>query len=377
MPMNLSLDADQTMLRDEARRLLAERASPAARRALIARGEARDTALWHSLARDLGWCGVAVPEAHGGLGLGFTEVALLLEEAGRHLAPVPLFSTIALAAPLLGALGEGAHLPRIASGEVTPAVALPETTGAGTAQPGITTGAGTAQPGIRAEPAGDGWHLSGTALRVIDLPGADLVLVVAETAGALALFALTGAAEAAALDGLDPTRPLGRLTCERTPAERLGEPFDAARLDRALAPARLGLAAEQIGAAAGAFEMTLAYLAGRVQFGRTIASFQAIKHRCAALAVDLAEARSLLYGAAQSLARPDADTAAEIAALSLLARELCFRAAEEAIQLHGGVGFTTDYDPHLYLRRAQATAFALGVPDEQERIARHVLGDAA
>jgi alkylation response protein AidB-like acyl-CoA dehydrogenase len=366
--MNLELTADQTFMRDEARRLLAERADSASVRKAVEQG-GFDAGLWRSVAAELGWCAVAIPERHGGLGLGPTELALLLEETGRRLAPVPLWSTAALTVPLIAALAKeeacATQLADIAAGAAA-AVALPRLSGADP-----LTGLSVA-----ATPAGEGYVLDGKVSPVADLAAADLVLVPAKLESGIALFALRAGSGfgATALETLDLTRPLGELTLDR-----LEVPADARIDDGGLQPgdfhaplllARLALAAEQVGAAQGALDLTLAYISERVQFGRTIASFQAVKHRCAKLVVDIAEARSLLYGAAAGLAAGSTGAGLEIDALGVLASETLWRCAEEAIQLHGGVGNTFEYDPHLYLRRAQASAFMLGsAAGRLERIA--------
>jgi alkylation response protein AidB-like acyl-CoA dehydrogenase len=364
--MDLKLSPDQIFMRDEARRLLADRASSEAlRRAIDAGGF--DAGLWKTVGAELGWCAVAVPEVSGGLGLGALELVLLAEECGRRLAPVPLWSTACVAVPLIAALGAGQAretlLGRIAAGEAA-AVALPST--------GLIEPLAGDLPTARR--AGEGWTLDGAVPAVLDAASAALILVPASVDGTLALFAVErGDAALEGLDGIDLLRPAARLVLAGAKATRL----DAGGLDRdafsaALLTARLALAAEQVGAAQGALDLTLAYIAERAQFGRTIASFQAVKHRCAALLVEIAEARSLVYGAAQAL------DPVEIAAAGSLASQVAFRAAEEAIQLHGGVGNTWEYDPHLYLRRAQATANLFGSADEKlAMVADALLGAAA
>lgn len=364
--MGLTLSEDQRFLRDEARRLLASRAGPAQVRAVVDAGAGIDADLWKLVAGELGWCAIGVPAEACGLGLGPTEQVLVLEAAGERLAPLPLWSTTCLAAPLLDATGSDAAraalLPRIAAGE------FPATLAAG---PDLSNG-------VTARAVAGGYVLDGAVPQVVDLAPDTLVLVPARLDGNLALFALLpGAGHGIrALSPLDPTRRMGGLALDglRVPADAR---IDAGRIDpdaaaAALAVALLGLAAEQVGAARGAMDLTLAYIAERVQFGRRIASFQAVKHRCAMLEVDHAEARSLLLGAA---AADPARRLMEAAGARALASELAMRAAEEAIQLHGGVGFTWEYDPHLYLRRAQASRALLGTPEAQyERIAAHLMG---
>ena len=369
--MNLELSPDRIFMRDEARRLFAGRCDSAAlRRAAEAGGF--DAGLWRTIG-ELGWCAVALDEASGGLGLGAMELALLAEECGRRLAPVPFWSTSCLAAPVVSALvaepARGELLARIAAGEAaTVALDLSATTA-------------SAAVCVTAVKDGDSWRLSGKVRGVPDLPVARIVLVPARTDGGTdALFLLEREGEGPFAPGFDLTRPVADLDLGdlASSVSLLAEDIAIERLDRALLTARLGLAAEEVGAAQGALDLTLAYIAGRVQFGRTIASFQAVKHRCAALVVGIAEARSLLYGAAASLDAGEPHAALEIEALGALAADVAFRAAEEAIQLHGGVGNTFEYDPHLYLRRAQATSFLFGTAAQKlEKVAAAIIGDAA
>ncbi|KAB2949332.1 MAG: acyl-CoA dehydrogenase [Rhizobiaceae bacterium] len=370
--MNLELSPDRIFMRDEARRLLASRCDSAAlRRAVEAGGF--DAGLWTTIG-ELGWCAVGIDEAAGGLGLGAMELALFAEECGRRLAPVPFWSTACLAAPVVAALAaEPARselLARIAAGEAA-AVALDLS---------ATTAAGAVR--ATAGKDGDAWRLSGTIRGVPDLPVARIVLVPARAAGGtIALFAVERDGEGPRQAGFDLTRPIADLDLAAVAPSSFGllaERVSAEAFDRALLTARLGLAAEEVGTAQGALDLTLAYIAGRVQFGRTIASFQAVKHRCAALLVGVTEARSLLHGAAASLDAGEPHAALEIEALGALAADIAFRAAEEAIQLHGGVGNTWEYDPHLFLRRAQATSFLFGTAAQKlETVAAAIIGDAA
>ena len=370
--MNLELSPDRIFMRDEARRVLAERCDSAAlRRAVDAGGF--DAGLWKTIG-ELGWCAVGIDEAAGGLGLGAMELALLAEECGRRLAPVPLWWTACLAAPVVAALAaepaRGELLAWIAAGgAATVALDLSATTAVGAAC-------------AAAVKDGDAWRLSGKVRGVPDLPIARIVLVPALAAGGtVALFLLERDGEAPRAPGFDLTRPIADLDLDALAPSSfvlLAAGLSVEALERALRSARLGLAAEQVGAAQGALDVTLAYIAERVQFGRTIASFQAVKHRCAALLVAIAEARSLLYGAAAALDAGEAHAALEIEALGALAADVAFRAAEEAIQLHGGVGNTFEYDPHLYLRRAQATSFLFGTAAQKlEKVAAAIIGDAA
>ncbi|CAN7380584.1 acyl-CoA dehydrogenase family protein [Aminobacter sp. LjRoot7] len=372
----LEFTPDQQMIREEAQRFLREQSSSEAIRRVVDRGVSHDAALWASISRELGWCAMAIPEEFGGLGLGATEVSILMELTGARLACVPFWSTVCLAAPLLQSAGSEAakatYLGAIAAGEMAVTVAYADLS---VADPAATVA-------VKATRTDGGYRLDGKVAQVIDLEVADVVLVPAELEGATALFALsreTGQTFTP-LKVLDGTRPIAtlELAIEVTAESRIDDAHVSAdQFQQALAFTNLGLAAEQLGAAQGALDVTLAYIAERVQFGRTIASFQAIKHRCAELVVDVAEARSLVFGAAQGLGTSDAtESALEIAGARVLASDLQFRAAEEAIQLHGGVGFTWEYEPHLYFKRAQASAALLGSREAQlDRIAASVFGD--
>jgi alkylation response protein AidB-like acyl-CoA dehydrogenase len=375
--MDLTLSPDQRMIRDEAARFLAERAGSDDLRALIESGERWNPGLWRSIATELGWCAMAIPESDGGLGLGATEVVVLMELAGARLAPVPLWSTLCLATPLLLELADGAGrsrlLARIAQGEIAVTVALGD--------PGAADGGA---PAIRARTTDDGYVLDGTLQRVVDAEAADVVLVPATLDdGGTGLFALERGigAELTPLEMLDTTRPIARLLLRDVAlpgAARLDQGgVSAGAMARALDFAALGLAAEQIGAARAAMDLTLAYISERVQFGRTIASFQAIKHRCAELEVAFAEARALAYGIAAGLVdSADEERNQDIAALRVLADDLAKRAAREAIQMHGGVAITWEYDPHFYFKRAQASSVLLGARDAHlDRIAAGLLGE--
>ncbi|MBE1204036.1 acyl-CoA dehydrogenase family protein [Aminobacter carboxidus] len=374
----LEFTPDQQMIREEAQRFLREQSSSEAIRRVVDAGASHDAGLWASISRELGWCAMAIPEAFGGLGLGATEVVILMELTGARLACVPFWSTVCMAARLIEAAGSEAaktkYLGAIAAGEMAVTVALGDLSAANPMS-------GTS---VRAVKSADGYVLTGKVAQVIDLAAADLVIVPAQLEdGATALFALerdTGQV-ILPLKVIDGTRPVASLelasvavsTTQRIDAGGLTD----AAAQSALAFANLGLAAEQLGAAQGALDVTLAYVAERVQFGRTIASFQAIKHRCAELVVDIAEARSLVFGAAAGLGGMDAaESALEVSGARVLASDLQFRAAEEAIQLHGGVGFTWEYDPHLYFKRAQASAALLGSREAHlDRIAASVFAD--
>ncbi|MEO3388822.1 acyl-CoA dehydrogenase family protein [Mesorhizobium sp. CAU 1741] len=372
--MDLVFSDDQKMIRDEATRFLADRSSSERVRQIVQAAQGLDAELWATVAGELGWCAMAISEEFGGLGLGMSEQMLLMEAAGLRLAALPLWSTACMAAPLIAAVGVDAAkaklLRRIAGGEA-----------ASVAWGNIGAVDPLAHDGFEARADGGGYVIAGRAAQVTDLLAAGIVLVPARLDGELALFCLPAeAGERRLLATLDGTRQIGELTLDAVslPASARIDAagFDAAAARPAIESAMLGLAAEQVGAARGVMDITLNYIAGRVQFGRAIASFQAVKHRCALLEVDFSEARSLIYGAAASFATATPDERrSEVAASRALASALLYRTSEEAIQLHGGVGFTWEYDPHLYFKRAQAASSLFGAPHAHlELIADGLLG---
>ncbi|SFT60223.1 acyl-CoA dehydrogenase family protein [Paraburkholderia aspalathi] len=381
--MNLALSEEQTMIRDSAADVLAERSASAAVRQAIEHTAGRDDGLWHTLAGELGWCALTVPEAAGGAGLGAMELVLLMEQMGRRLACVPYFGTVCLATTALAQCeseATRAWLSQIASGEVSATVAL-------------QAGAGfdARMVSIYAEETAHGYRLSGTLAQVVDGASADLLLVpalIANEAQTIALFELNDADLAGLtrtpLVTLDATRPLARVELNAVDVPREALLVCGREAQRALSEtawfAALALAAEQLGGAQQCLDLTLAYAAERVQFGRAIASFQAVKHRCAQMMVEIEAARSAVLGAAQTWDQarnqiraqvPDQmrnqpcaslppDVLADIATAKATANDAFRFCAQEAIQLHGGVGFTWEYDPQLYFKRAQACSALFG-----------------
>jgi len=367
--MDFSISVEHQMVRDSARDYLAAHSDSAAVRRATDDGPAHDDALWHAIAGELGWCGIALPEAVGGAALGAPGLALLQEQLGQRLACVPFWSTACVAAPwlqaALGQRGSAQWLERLAAGECSAAAVLP-------ADGGWQYGDAT----ITARAHADGFVLDGSAAQVPDALGADWLLVPARLdGGEPALFLLEPAALAdqvrfslASLDTLDRTRPMASLRLDglAVRADACVARGDAAEqgLAQAWWHGKLMLAAEQLGAAQQCLDLTVAYASERIQFGRAIASFQAVKHRCAQMMVLVEAARSAVYGAAQAWEAAglveSAEARLEIAAASVAADEALRFSAQEAIQLHGGVGFTWEYDPQLYFKRAQAASHWLG-----------------
>ncbi|MGW1731818.1 acyl-CoA/acyl-ACP dehydrogenase [Streptomyces sp. NBC_01544] len=373
--MDAAFTAEQDEIRRTLRELLVKRCGPGEVRSAVRTAHGYDEALWRQLAQDLGLPGLALAQEYGGVGCGTVELAVACEESGRALLPSPLLATAALAAPLITAVGTEAQraalLPRIAAGELTATLAVPggslsialgltgDTTG------GAWAGGGRAG-GVQARPGPEGWRLYGEAGRVLDGHSAGLLLVAAHAGGfprSRTLLFLVRADTATGLararqTSLDETRPLARIELRDTAAELLGadDTVDVAGPAGALAAvgctAAAVLAAEAVGAAASALDRTVEYVKAREQFGRAIGSFQAVKHRLADLYVRVQAARSAAYYAAW-------DPAAGGLALAQALETLRITTAE-AVQLHGGIGFTWEHEAHLYFKRAAADELLFG-----------------
>ncbi|MGW6713165.1 acyl-CoA dehydrogenase family protein [Streptomyces globisporus] len=369
--MDAAFTAEQHEIRRTLRDLLARHTGPDAIPAAVGAAEGYDPALWRRLAGDLGLPGLALAEEYGGAGCTATELALACEETGRALLPSPLLATAALAAPLIAALGtpdqRSALLPRIADGTLTAALALPGGSLAtalgltGDNLDGTWAGGGRAG-GVQAHGEGGEQRLYGEAGRVLDGHSAGLLLVAAHAGGyprsRTQLFLVPAGAAGLTrtrLTALDETRPLARVELRDTPAEPLGADGTA---DAAAALAAVGrtaaaiLASEAVGTAASALERTVEYVKAREQFGRAIGSFQAVKHRLADLYVRVEAARSAAYHAARD---PEAGPLALAQAL-----EAARITTGEAVQLHGGIGFTWEHEAHRYLKRAAGDELLFG-----------------
>ena len=352
--VNFDFSPDQRSLRDQARKFLAEQASSARVRRILEGAAPYDAELWRGMG-EMGWIGTAIPEAHGGAGFGYLELCVIAEELGRSLAPTPFSSTIYLAAEALLLAGSEAQkkrwLPRIAQGNAIGCFALAE--GAHVATPGNLT--------TRAV----GGRVTGTKLPVMDGDVADFAVVAAsETAGRAGLFLvdLKGAGVTrTSLTTVDPTRSHARLAFEAAAAEPLGAPGEGWPLvERLLDRAAVLVAFEQLGGAQAALDMAREYAIGRFAFGRQIASFQAIKHKLADMYVGVELARSNAYYGAWALSKDAPELPVAAATARVAATEAYYQAAKENIQVHGGMGFTWEFDCHLHYRRAKLTGLMLG-----------------
>jgi alkylation response protein AidB-like acyl-CoA dehydrogenase len=364
--MHFAFNDEQEELRRSARAFLREHSySEAVRRAMESE-RGYDESVWRQLGRQLGWTGITIPESYGGLGLGYVELVALLEEMGAHLLCSPYFSTICLAANavLLGSSETQKQelLPAMAAGELTATLAYTEANGHWDARAIEAT----------ARRSDNGYVIDGVKTFVPDGHTAAMLIVAARREGSageqgISLFAIpadTRGITRRLLPTMDQTRKQAELRLERVEVpsssllteEGAGWPL----LARVLDLAAIALSAEQVGGAERCLDMAVDYAGERVQFGRRIGSFQAIKHKCADMLLLVESARSASYyaGWAASVADP------ELPALASLAKAYCsdayFRAAAECLQIHGGVGFTWEYDVHLHFKRAKSTETFLG-----------------
>src|SRR5215203_617658 len=358
--VNLTLTEEQEELRASVRRFLSDKAPSEAVRRWMDSAEGFDTAVWQQMAGQLGLQGLAIPEEFGGAGFGPVELGIVLKEMGRTLIPAPFFATVALAGQALVACGDAAAqarwLPGIADGSLTATLALSEEQG----------GASLDAVATSARRQDSGWVLNGTKMFVVDGASADVVLVVARADDGLGLFAVEGSAAGLTrtrLDALDPTRRLGRIELDDTPAERVGPDGDATEyLRRVLDLAVVALAHEQTGGASACLEAAVDYAKIRVQFDRPIGSFQAIKHKCADLLLEVESSRSAAYSAAWAAAEDPAELPIAAALAGSYCSEAYTHAAKENIQIHGGIGYTWEHDAHLYLKRAKSAELLFGTP---------------
>jgi len=369
--MKLAYSTEQRELRESVRRFLADRVPLPRVRELMESADGTDEKVWTYAGRQLGLQGIAIPEKYGGAGFTFTEQAIVLEELGAALYPGPYLASAVLAATaLLASSDEAAKaelLPPIASGEAVATLAFTEDDGSW--DPGAIR--------LAAAPAETGWLLDGHKSFVLDGHAADLILAVARTSDGLSLFAVPAGADGMTrteLPALDQTRRLARCEFTATPARLVGAPGEAAAsLERTLDVAAVALAAEQLGGAQRALDMAVAYAKIRHQFGRPIGSFQAIKHRCADLLLEVESLRSAVGYAAAAVAEDSSEVPVVASLVKALASDTYFHVAAENIQIHGGIGFTWEHDAHLYFKRAKASELFLGDASyHRERLAARI-----
>lgn len=374
--MAVSSSEDRALIRDAAKAFLADQSASADVRRGMVMDAGYDPALWAKVAGELGWPGLLVPEDHGGLGLGAADLAVLMEEAGAAMFCAPFFATTCLATRALVLAGTAAQqaqwLPQLADGSLTAALAVAETGG----------GHDLAEVACKARKDGAHYVLSGTKRYVVDGASAGLLIVAARRSGTsgatgISLFALpadTPGLVRKALPTLDQTRRLAEITLAnvQVPADTLmGEEGNAGPgLARTLDLGITALAAEQAGGARRCLDLTVAYLKERVQFGKPLGTLQALKHRCADMMVQVESALIAAQRAAEAADAGDADFPLLASLAKVYCSEAFYAVAADTIQLHGGMGFTWETDPHLYFKRARASAALFGdARYHRERIA--------
>ena len=342
----------------------------------VVEGEAAyDQAAWDTLATTMGLTAIGIPQEYGGAGYSVAELGIVAEELGRSLAPVPFLSSAVLATSALVCCADDAakaqYLPGLADGGAIATVALG----------GFTSWPFPDRTAINASATDHGHRLAGTAGHVLDAGAAGLLLAVAGLEDGWGLFAVDPASPRVVLrrhEALDLTRPLYSADFDEAEAVLLGRgPADWPGLADLASRISAALACEQAGGMASCLETTVAYLSSRAQFGRPIGSFQAIKHRCADLLVELEAARSVAYEARDRAAnglpgRPGVVAAA--AAAQSWCGDAYVHAAQEAVQLHGAIGFTWEHDVHLHLRRARADQLLFGTPRAHRRALADSMG---
>ena len=356
--MNFAFTEEQEELRNIVRSFMEDKSPESAVRDLMETDGGYDEAVWAQMAEQLGLQSLIIPEEYGGQGFGYVELIVVLEEMGRSLICSPFFSTVVLATNALLQSGNAAamekHLPGIASGETIATLALAEANGRWDAD------------GVAIEASGDSDSvtLSGEKMFVIDGSTANLI-VAARSNGGVHLYTVDGDAAGLtreSLSTMDQTRKQARLTFDNTPAEHLADTNNFEMMSTILDLAAVGLAAEQVGGAQFVMEMAVQYAKDRVQFGRPIGSFQAIKHKCADMLLEVESAKSAAYYAGWCAAEMND----ELPSVASLAKAYCseayFHCAAENIQIHGGIGFTWEHPAHLYFKRAKSSELMFGDP---------------
>jgi alkylation response protein AidB-like acyl-CoA dehydrogenase len=353
-----AFSAEQNELRSVVRAFLERRSPESEVRRFMATTDGYDTATWKQLATQIGLQGLTIPEEFGGAGGSFVELGIVLEEMGRSLLCAPFLATAVLAANALLHSGDKAamsdYLPGIASGDTVATVAFVEDAGRWDAE-------GIQMPAER----DDGqWRLTGAKTFVLDGHTADVLIVAARTADGVSLFAVSAAADGlhrVALRTLDETRKQARVEFSSTPARLIGAIGAGwTTLASVLDLAAVALAAEQVGGAQRCLDMAVEYAKQRVQFGRPIGSFQAVKHKCADMLLEVETAKSAAYYAMWAAAGESDD----LSVVASLAKAHCsdayFHVAAENIQVHGGIGFTWEHPAHLYFKRAKSSQLLFG-----------------
>ena len=355
--MEFDFSAEQKQLKEQVRRFLSDQCDRKAVRAILDGPQPYDQKLWKGLG-DLGYLGASIPETYGGLGLGYLEACVIAEELGRAVAPVPFCSSIALAAECLLLAGtdqqKEQHLPPLARGEAVATLAIAEGTGRVTAE-SIRT---------QASMANGHWTLTGKKLAVLDGDISDIAIVAATHQTAVSLFLVDlrqVSVQRESLRTIDPTRSHGNIQFNSAPAALLGKPGEAwTLLEQVYDRAAVLIAFEQLGLADRALEMGRDYALERFAFGRPIGSLQAIKHMLADMYVSATLARSNCYYGAWALSTNSSELPVAAATARVSTTQGSQHCTRNNIQVHGGMGFTWEFDCHLYYRRANLLAVNIG-----------------
>ena len=370
--MNFAFNEEQEELRKTVRQFLEAKSPETAVREQMDTEAGYDAAVWQQMGEQLGLQGLVIPEEFGGSGYGYIELVVILEEMGRALLCAPFFSSVVLAANTLLHSGDDAakadYLPGIASGETIATLAFTEENGRWDEE-GVTA---------TATQAGDAWTIDGTKMYVLDGHTASLLLVAARSGKGVSLFAVDADAAGVsrtALATMDQTRKQAKVTFAGTPARLIGTEGECwSVLSRVLDLAAVALAAEQVGGAQFCLEMAVQYAKDRVQFGRPIGSFQAIKHKCADMLLEVESAKSAAYYAGWCASELND----ELPSVASLAKAYCseayFHAAAENIQIHGGIGFTWEHPAHLYFKRAKSSELLFGDPTYHRELLAQRIG---
>ena len=357
--VNFAFTEEQEELRSFIRSFMEEKSAEATVRELMETDDGYDSAVWSQMAEQLGLQSMIIPEEYGGQGFGYVELGIALEEMGRSLLCAPFFSTVVLAGNAIIHSGneaaKSALLPGIADGSTIATMALAEASGRWDAE-GIA---------VEASGTGDGATITGEKMFVTDGGTANLFVVAARAEGGIHLYTVDGDASGLSRENLstmDQTRKQARITFDGTPASHLCDTNDFSYIAQILDLAAVALANEQVGGAQFVMDMAVQYAKDRVQFGRPIGSFQAIKHKCADMLLEVESAKSAAYYAAWCASEMND----ELPSVASLAKAYCseayFHCAAENIQIHGGIGFTWEHPAHLYFKRAKSSELMFGDP---------------
>ena len=370
--MDFALDEDQVTLQGVLRTFFEAQVPEEAVRAQFDEPAGYDTRLWKRMADELGLQGLAIPEEYGGGGFSFFELGLVLEEMGRVLLPSPFLGTCVMSAQLLLALDDeeacARLLPGIADGSTIASVALAEESGSWDAADVETT----------ASSDGDGWRIDGGKAYVLDGHVADVYLVIARTPEGVGVYEVGGTSAGVTRESsqtMDLTRKLATVTFDGAVGRLIGTVAAAeAALEVMLDHTRVAIGADALGGMGRVLDMAVEYAKVREQFGRAIGSFQAIKHKCASMLVELEAARSAVYYALWAAATDQSDRPVVAVLVKAHCVDAYLAAAGENIQIHGGIGFTWEHPAHLFLKRAKSSQVLLGDSDLHRQLLADRIG---